>query len=346
MANEDASQNTPFTVHQRLLRERFIPFLQALHPLLQRDVRRALSERGKLLAPDGPNVHGKPSSARPSGAWSLLTLLVALHIDANTDLTRACNAALALECFICALDLLDDIEDEDQTPIVRELGPACVLNTSTTLLMLAQRILLALPTTTTASTLILSLLDTLQDAALRATAGQHRDLLAEQRAANDMTQEECIEIATGKAGALMELACRMGTLCAGADQHMSKLFSHLGLLLGIAHQLDNDSHDLYDSLQFQGSAIIKEETETVAGSIKSDLLRGKKTLPVVLAAQSSSSSSRKERTEEEYRQALHEGIITTWGISLLYRERASSCLQEIEAHRPVAASLRLLLGFA
>ncbi len=343
MSSHDQVQSQPFAAHQHRLRERFTPFLQELHPLLRSDVLRALTEQGKLLAHDEPNI-SRPTL--PAGAWSLLTLLVALQVDANTDLARACDVAIAVECFVCALDLLDDVEDEDQTPIVRELGSARVLNTSTTLLMLAQRILLSLPSSTTPLTLMLSLLRSLQEAALQATTGQHRDLLAEQRDASDMTQEECIEIAADKAGSLMELTCHMGTLCAGADQDESELFSHMGLLLGIAHQLDNDSHDLYDSLQFQGSAIMMEETKAVAGSIKSDILRDKKTLPVVLAAQSASSSAGKERNEEEYLQALHEGIISTWGISLLYRERASGCLQQIEAHRPVAASLRLLLGFA
>lgn len=343
MNSHSWEQSQQFTVPQQMLRERFSPFLQALHPLLQNDVQRALRERGKLLAPAGPNT---VRPVLPSGVWSLLTLLVAFQVDETIDLTCACGVALAVECFICALDLLDDVEDEDQTSIVRELGVARVLNTSTTLLMLTQRILLSLPPSTISPTLTLSLLDALQEAALRATAGQHRDLLAEQRAASEMTQEECIEIATGKAGALMELTCRLGALCAGADQHLSELFAQMGLLLGIAHQLDNDSHDLYDLLQFPVSAIIKGEIETATGSMKSDLLRGKKTLPVVLAAQTPSSSSVKERNAEEYLQALHEGIITTWGISLLYRERASGCLQQIEAHRPVATSLRLLLGFA
>lgn len=343
MSSHDQDQSQPFAVHQHMLRERFTPFLQALHPLLQSDIQRALTERGKLLAPAVPDtLHPE----LPAGVWSLLTLFVAQYVDANVDLSLACKVALAVECFICALDLLDDIEDEDQTPIVHELGPARILNTSTTLLMLTQRILLSLSASATPPTLIFSLLDVLQEAALRATAGQHRDLLAERRAASDMTQEECIEIAAAKAGALMELTCRMGVICAGADQHVSDLFTQMGLLLGIAHQLDNDSHDLYDLLQFPGSAIIKEETETVTGSIKSDLLRSKKNLPVVLAAQATSSPSTKERNEEAYLQALHEGIITTWGISLLYRERASGCLQQIEAHRPVAASLRLLLGLA
>ena len=52
-----------------------------------------------------------------------------------------------------------------------------------------------------------------------------------------------------------------------------------------------------------------------------------------------------DEQKEEYLRALNEGIITTWGICLLYRERARDRLQEIEAHRPIAPALGLLLGF-
>ena len=45
-----------------------------------------------------------------------------------------------------------------------------------------------------------------------------------------------------------------------------------------------------------------------------------------------------------YTNALNEGIITTWGISLLYRERAHDQLRQIETQHPVPYTLRLLLG--
>src|SRR5205814_666661 len=96
---------------------------------------------------------------------------------------------------------------------------------------------------------ILRLLNVLQESTLLATVGQHRDLLAEQRPVQDITYEECIEIAAGKAGSLMSMACRFGAICAGADDKVCGKFAEIGELLGIAHQLDNDSHDLYHLLQ-------------------------------------------------------------------------------------------------
>ena len=83
--------------------------------------------------------------------------------------------------------------------------------------------------------------------------------------------------------------------------------------------------------------------------MKSDLARGKKTLPIVLAAQIydvalQKSPSQADQEKEEYLRSLHEGIMTTWGICLLYRERARDRLQEIEAQQPISPMLRLLLG--
>ena len=82
--------------------------------------------------------------------------------------------------------------------------------------------------------------------------------------------------------------------------------------------------------------------------MKTDLLRGKKTLPVVLAAKREATLQGTplpaDEEKKEYLRALNEGIIATWGICLLYRERARDRLQEIEAYRPIAPALRLLLG--
>ena len=149
-------------------------------------------------------------------------------------------------------------------------------------------------------------------------------------------------MAAAKAGSLMSLACRLGALCAGADETLCEQFAEMGKLLGIAHQLDNDSHDLYYLLQGSLSSTVT--------SGKSDLERGKKTLPVVLAAQRENTLQQQalsaDEEKQEYLKALHEGITITWGICLLYRERARDRLQEIEAQQPVDPLLRLLLGFA
>jgi geranylgeranyl pyrophosphate synthase len=330
-----------FAAHQHVLRERLLLLLEPLHPALRVDVVRALEEEGKLLAKSPAHA----IAVRPAGSWALLTMLVSQHIDPDIELLSVSDVAIAVECFVCALDLLDDVEDEDQTPSIQVLGVARALNVATALMMLAQRAISSLSQQAVPPERILSLHDTLQAAALNAAAGQHRDLLAEQRSAQELTLEECIEIAASKAGALMRLACRLGALCAGADDVLCEHFSELGELLGIAHQLDNDAHDLYYLLQSEASAVPPTKAENITRTIKTDLVRQKKTLPVVLAARVKSSLQKAPALvdKEEHLRALHEGIITTWGICLLYRERASDCLRMIEDQRPLAPALRFLL---
>ena len=344
MDNDAQPPENLFAAQQQLLVERLNLLLAPLHTLLRDDVNCALEGKGKLLFrphTDHPANFSTPQSpAAPAGVWPLLTLLVAQHINPDIDPALASSVAVAVECFVCALDLLDDIEDEDQTPVVKALGVARTLNVSTTLLMLAQRAILSLTQKGVAAERILTLLDAIQESILAATSGQHRDLLAEQRSAQELTREECIEIAAGKAGAIMRLACRLGALCAGATDAECEQLSEAGELLGISHQLDNDAHDLYYLLQSDNSALTPSE----ALSVKTDLVREKKTLPVVLAAKREDTLPGDEH-KQEYLRALNEGIITTWGICLLYRERARDRLQEIEAHRPMAPALRLLLGF-
>lgn len=349
MSKEAQFPVNPFAAHQQLLRERLHYLLSTLHPALQKDVIRAFQERGKLLSQSSYDM-GTAQSDVPAGSWSLLTLLVAQCISPHIGPAFASQVAIATECFVCALDLLDDVEDEDQTPILLELGVARALNISTTLLALAHHALLSCLQSGADPPLVLHLLDLIQEALLIATSGQHRDLLAEQREARDLTREECIEIAAAKAGAVMRLACLLGATCAGATATECAEFAEMGELLGIAHQLDNDAHDLYYLSGLESTAV--SANAPVERSVKSDLARGKKTLPVVLAASmreplqgNHESSDGENQEDEEYVQTLREGIMTTWGISLLYRERARERFLAISSRRSLTPELRLLLGF-
>jgi geranylgeranyl pyrophosphate synthase len=336
-----------FAAQQIMLVERLQFFLTSLNSFLLPDVVSALEGTGKLLSlthPQNINHH----SRLPAGYWPLLTLLVAQSCGSTIDLIGASIVAVAIECFMCALDLLDDVEDGDQTATMQALGEARTLNVSTTLLILAQHMILSLAKQNIPASLILRLLDALQESALIATAGQHRDVLAEQHSVQEVTQEDCIEIAAGKAGELISLACRMGALCADADDLLCDQFSELGRLLGIAQQLDNDAHDLYDLLQSHPFTAMPATMDVVQRSVKTDLVRGKKTLPIVIAAQRNETlqkvATSVDEMSEEQVSALHEGIIATWGISLLYHERAREHFQAIEAQHPIAPALRKLLN--
>ncbi|HVB74770.1 MAG TPA: polyprenyl synthetase family protein [Ktedonobacteraceae bacterium] len=343
MSDDAQKPVNPFAAWQQLLRERLYLLISNLHPMLRADVERAFQERGKLLF--DPPDNSASDVSRPAGSWPLLTLLIAQHISPDIDTTFAASVAIATECFVCALDLLDDVEDEDQTLIISEIGRARALNISTTLLALAQQAILSSAQQGIDTKYILRLLDILQQSTLVATGGQHRDLLAEQRAASDLTREECIEIAAAKAGAIIRLACLFGAICANASEAECMELAEMGELLGIAHQLDNDSHDLYYLIQSKNAS----SGLPAERSVKSDLARGKKTLPIVLAAKSRKPLQEQGEISDEEKQgyllALNEGIMTTWGISLLYRERAHERLRVISSRRSLAPELRLLLGF-
>src|SRR5713101_512001 len=133
----------PFAAQQHSLRERLNFLLAKVHPALYADVVRAFREEDKLFYQPPPGIIS-PRTTRPAGIWSLLTLLVAQHVSPDIDPLYASSVAVSVECFCAALDLLDDVEDGDQTPIVQELGAARVLNVTTVLLTMAQQALLSL----------------------------------------------------------------------------------------------------------------------------------------------------------------------------------------------------------
>jgi Polyprenyl synthetase len=178
VSNDEQSPLNPFAAHQQLLRERLHHLLATLHPVLYTDVERALEGEGKLLS--HPRVDADfPAPPLPAGIWPLLTLLVAQSISPDIDPVCASSVAVAVECFVCAIDLLDDVMDGDQTTTLQALGMARTLNVSTALLTLAQQAMLSLSRQNAAPTLTLRLLETLQESALIVTAGQHRDVVAE-----------------------------------------------------------------------------------------------------------------------------------------------------------------------
>lgn len=332
-------------VARRVLCERLLAYLAGVDPTLREDIGAALAVEGKLLHQPASDLDGR---------WALLPFCLACDLRVSTPAAEwraqdpACDAALAMECVVCATDLFDDVMDDDATPLIEQIGMARVLNVALALVSLAQSMLLAPLDLSPSSLLPVGLLDALQRALLRASAGQQQDLLAERRPACDLTREECIEIAAAKAGSLLALACQVGAMCAGVNDVCIEGCAEAGRLLGIAAQLDNDAHDL--SMLLLPSARSQ--------SRKSDLARGKKTLPIVLAAHAlraphgpvarSIDFRRMDLLSAEEREdvlsALREGILSTWGIALLYRERAREKLTIVIGERAISPALYRVLG--
>jgi len=101
----------------------------------------------------------------------------------------------------------------------------------------------------------------------------------------DLTEEEYLEIITGKTAVLMAAACRLGAVLAGADKEKEKALETYGHNLGLAFQIIDDVLDYIGSEKEFGKPI------------GHDLKEGKVTLPLIYAL-NQASFQEKEKMKE------------------------------------------------
>jgi geranylgeranyl pyrophosphate synthase len=156
-----------------------------------------------------------------------------------------------------ALDVLDDIEDNEPSLLCSKYGTACTLNISTGLLLLAQQVLLQTPYNTSIAPILLN-------AGMRAASGQHEDLLgiSDQCHAFDAV----LAITARKSASLVAALCQIGALCAGANTALQQHYAQFGWYIGMVAQLIND--------------IIAVAPGTID---KTDIVLGRPTLPLISA---------------------------------------------------------------
>lgn len=101
--------------------------------------------------------------------------------------------------------------------------------------------------------------------------GQVLDVAFERR--DDVTLAECLDMASGKTGALLSVSAELGAVLAGAPAAASAAFAAYGAELGLAFQLVDDLLGIWGWPERTGKPVF------------SDLRSRKKTLPVVWAVQ-------------------------------------------------------------
>ncbi len=165
----------------------------------------------------------------------------------------------------------DDIQD--QSPLRRgratlwtRCGIAQALNTGDTLFVLAQQAVLKLAATTS-SEVALAAAQFVQDTCLALTQGQYLDLSYEGRV--DLSEADYWPMVRGKTAALVEACTYIGALCAQAQPAVCQTYREFGNLLGLAFQVQDDLLGIWGDAASTGK------------STASDLVSGKKTLPVL-----------------------------------------------------------------
>ncbi len=180
------------------------------------------------------------------------------------QVSDAVPAGAAVEFFNASLDVLDDVEDQDaEDALWRKYGQAVAINAATALLMLAQLALTGQGRATGHSRVIRGM-EALAWSGARACSGQHRDLAYEEVPA--ISETKYFDMTAMKSASLVDCACRLGAISADVVDPMVDTFGEFGEHLGVSLQVSNDVESLGES-----------------GTAKSDIVRRKKTLPVIFA---------------------------------------------------------------
>jgi len=162
-------------------------------------------------------------------------------------------------------DVMDGDTERRHRPTVWAVwGTTSAILTGDALLALAQEVLLegSSPHRAAAARL-------LAEATRHLIRGQVQDVAFERR--GDVTVAECLEMVSGKTGALITASAAIGAVLAGASAEVVAALSTFGAQLGIAFQLVDDLLGIWGNPEHTGKPVF------------SDLRLRKKTLPVTYA---------------------------------------------------------------
>jgi geranylgeranyl diphosphate synthase, type I len=208
---------------------------------------------------------------RPGGAGKALRPALALLSAraAGAAPERGVPSAAAVELVHNFSLLHDDIMDGDTERRHRPtawtvFGVGAAILAGDALLLLAQDLLLEGPAPQG-----LWASRCLSAATARLIAGQGSDLAFETR--DDVTVEECRQMAGDKTAALMACACSIGAVHVGAPADLAMGLAGFGAHVGLAFQLTDDLLGIWGAPEITGKPV------------RSDLRTRKKSLPVVAA---------------------------------------------------------------
>jgi geranylgeranyl diphosphate synthase type I len=262
---------------------------------------------------------------------------------------RALPAAVAVEIAIAAADVIDELTDDDPSPVVQQYGPGQALNTANLMLVMSQQLLVWEAQAGSAQALAAA--GALQDMLVEAAVGQHLDMAFEAMEPRAVTPEMSGEMTDKKAGALVGGAFRIGALMSGASREIVDLLEHFGRQLGGIAQLTNDIQDVLPG----GSVAIDDEgNEVLLTPAKTDLRRRKRTLPIVFALRDESPEPNAVQvafdgppSAGEDEEAMRGAVVSAGGLAFaqlvldVYKGNAAETAAALEALRPGA---RLVLA--
>lgn len=231
------------------------------------------------------NPEGKQIKTKSDGKALRPTLCLLTADATGGKWERAIPAASGIELFHNFTLIHDDIQDGDETrhgkPTVWTLwGKEHGINAGDAAHLLSSQAVLELPNSGYSADTTLQAHRLLTETGLLLAAGQAKDMEFEKRL--DVTVAEYLAMIRGKTGVLLETAIKMGALLGSADKETTSRLSEYGCAIGAAFQIGDDYLGIWGD---------KEQTGKAVGA---DIVKRKKSFPIVLALNQAEGAQRKQ----------------------------------------------------
>jgi geranylgeranyl diphosphate synthase type I len=216
----------------------------------------------------GPEASGK--RIRP-----LMVLLATASCGSPAGWQSALPAAAAVELVHNFSLVHDDIEDNSdkrrgRVTVWKKWGLAQGVNAGDGLFILSNLAITDLAASYPAEVVLLAA-RILHNTCLDLTRGQFLDISYENH--SDLGVDDYWPMVSGKTAALLSACCHLGALLGGADESMQDAYRSFGHYLGLAFQVQDDILGIWGDEALTGK------------SAASDLVEGKKSLPVLFGLQ-------------------------------------------------------------
>jgi geranylgeranyl diphosphate synthase type I len=251
-----------------------IPLLSAIEIELQRQIDLLAESRTQkfhemITYHMGWTGEGAGLTAQGKRIRPLLVLLTCASCDGNWK--NALPAAASVELVHNFSLVHDDIQDNSDKRRGRDTvwikwGMPQGINTGDALFVLSNQAILDLAYDHPAETVIKAA-RILHAACLDLTRGQFLDMAFENRAG--LSIDDYWQMVGGKTAALLSACCMLGSLLSNTDESIQESYRDFGHYLGLAFQIHDDILGIWGDSALTGK------------SIESDLVSGKKSLPIL-----------------------------------------------------------------
>jgi geranylgeranyl diphosphate synthase type I len=252
------------------------PLLSDIELELQKQISRLDTPRTKSFH-DMLTYHmgwtGEGAGPEATGKRIRPLMLLLCTASCGADWQPALPAAAAIELVHNFSLVHDDIQDNSPKRRGRDTawvkwGVPMAINAGDTLFVLSNQAIIDLKENYPAQT-VARAAEILHNTCLDLTQGQFLDMSYEERV--DLTVADYWPMISGKTAALLSACCHIGALLSSTNEEKQEAYRSFGHYLGLAFQAQDDILGIWGD-------------ESVTGkSIASDLVEGKKSLPVLYA---------------------------------------------------------------